>query len=108
MPVPTRPGADDRTPPFPPPPEPPWPKPPLPPVPSPPQRTEPLHIPTVIQTERVCPKPEEHYGVASVEGLDPAAWEAVLRERFLAGYRLLQVVPGEGGRVLLVFEHRDA
>jgi hypothetical protein len=103
MPVPARPGAG--APPFPEPPDPPWPKPPsIPRI----QRTEPVHIPTIVQPERACPDPERHYGCASVTGLDPQAWEAVLRDRFAAGYRLLHVVPGDEAEALLVFEHRDA
>ena len=73
MPVPARPGAgapfsEPPLPAEPPePPRPPWPQPPsMPRL----QRTEPVHIPTVVQPELTCPDPERHYACASLPSLD--------------------------------------
>jgi len=71
-------------------------------VPEPPRRTEPVHVPLVLRDR--CPKPAAHYECRSIDGLDAAAWTALLADRYTAGYRLLQVVPF-AERALMIFGH---
>lgn len=71
-------------------------------IPEPPRRTEPVHVPLVV--EERCPDPASHYACRTIAGLDAAEWATVLGERFAAGYRLLQVVPSDSAS-LLVFVH---
>jgi hypothetical protein len=81
-----------------------WPLPPQ--LPQPPKRTEPVHIPTVFRAPHEdCPQPDEHYACETVEGLDAAVWEGMLRGRFTVGYRLVQVVRGDAATFLLLYEH---